>query len=93
LTSNATIPIVARSFWTTTKANTRNALIATYEFCRRNSWGFYLTAIDAGRPIETQTINFDTAYMRDLFAYGFAKGSSGNGFQTTLDGMKAHSRP
>jgi predicted patatin/cPLA2 family phospholipase len=89
LTSNSTLPIVARSFWTTVKANTRNALIATYEFCRRNGWGFYVTAIDAGRAIETQRINFDTAYMQELFAYGLAKGSSGHGFQTTLDGMKA----
>ncbi len=82
LTSNSTIPIVARSFWTTVKANTRNTLIATYEFCRRNGWGFFVTAIDAGRAIETQSINFDTAYMRDLFAYGMAKGRSGHGFQT-----------
>jgi len=88
LTSNATIPIVARSFWTTVKASTRNSLIATYEFCQRNKWGFYLTAIDPGRPIETQKINFDTAYMGELFAYGFAKGSSGHGFETNLDAMK-----
>ncbi len=88
-TSNSTIPIVARSFWTTVKANTRNTLIATYEFCRRNGWGFFVTAIDAGRAIETQKINFDTAYMQELFAYGLAKGSSGHGFQTTLEGMKA----
>jgi len=90
LTSDAMIPIVARSFWTTVKANTRNTLIATYEFSRRNKWSFFVTAIDAGRAIETQRINFDTAYMRDLFAYGFAKGSSGHGFQTTLEGMSAH---
>lgn len=89
LTSNSTIPIVARSFWTTVKANTKNTLIATYEFCRRSGWGFFVTAIDAGRAIETQTINFDTAYMQDLFAYGYAKGRSGHGFQTTLDGMRA----
>ena len=89
LTSNSTLPIVARSFWTTVKANTKNTLIATYEFCRRNNWGFFVTAIDAGRTIETQKINFDTAYMQELFAYGLAKGSSGHGFQTSLDGMKA----
>ena len=75
LTSNSTLPIVARSFWTTVKANTKNTLIATYEFCRRNNWGFFVTAIDAGRTIETQKINFDTAYMQELFAYGLAKGS------------------
>ena len=89
LTSNSTLPIVARSFFTTVKANTRNTLIATYEFCRRNGWGFFVTAIDAGHSIETVSINFDTVYMRELFDYGFAKGRSGNGFQTTLDGMKA----
>ncbi len=93
LTSNSTIPIVARSFWTTVKANTRNTLIATYEFCRRSGWGFFVTAIDAGRAIETQTINFDTAYMQELFAYGMAKGRSGHGFQTSLDGMRARTTP
>ncbi len=88
-TSEAIVPIVARSFWTTVKSNTRNALIATYDFCVRNKWQFYLTGIDATQPIETQMINFETAYLQRLFSYGYEKGKSGHGFQTTLDVMKS----
>lgn len=77
LVNDSTLSVVARSFWTTVKANTRTILIATYEFARRNSWEFRMTAIEASRRIETTRINFDTEYVRGLFAYGFARGRSG----------------
>ena len=87
-TADATLPIVARAFQTSVKANTRNAMIATYDFCRRNNWQFYATAIDSGKTIESGPIEFDTDQMKELYAYGFAKGVSGRGFQTNLDGLK-----
>ena len=87
-TVDATLPIVARAFQTSVKANTRNAMIATYDFCRRNNWQFYATAIDSGKAIESGPIDFDTDQMKELYAYGFAKGVSGRGFQTNLDGLK-----
>ena len=87
-TADATLPIVARAFQTSVKANTRNAMIATYDFCRRNNWQFYATAIDSGKAIESGPIEFDTDQMKELYAYGFAKGQSGRGFQTNLDGLK-----
>ncbi|MEH2481199.1 putative patatin/cPLA2 family phospholipase [Nitrobacteraceae bacterium AZCC 2146] len=87
-TSDLTLPIVARSFQTSVKANTRNAMIATYDFCRRNNWQFNATAIDAGKITRSGPINFDTNYMKELYAYGYAKGASGRGFQSNLDGLK-----
>src|SRR5882757_1614680 len=90
LTSDLMLPIVARSFQTSVKANTRNAMIATYDFCRRNNWEFNATAIDAGKLTRSGPINFDTDYMKDLYGYGRAKGASGRGFQSNLDGLKGH---
>src|SRR6185295_18171739 len=67
--ADSMLSIVARSFWTTVKSNTRNTLISTYDFARRNSWEFRATAIDAQRQIAITTLNFDAAYMRGLFEY------------------------
>jgi hypothetical protein len=82
--ADGTLSIVARSFWTSVKSNTRNTLIATYEFARRNAWEFHATAIEQEHAIATSSFNFDTAYLRDLFAYGYARGRSGRAWQTTL---------
>jgi len=87
-TSDFTLPIVARSFQTSVKANTRNAMIATYDFCKRNNWEFNATAIAPGRRTTSDPTNFDTNYMKDLYAYGRARGGSGHGFQSNLDGLK-----
>jgi Patatin-like phospholipase len=84
IVDDTTLSVVARSFWTTVKANTRNTLIATYDFARRNSWEFRATAIDANRQIATKTINFDTDYVRGLFAYGLTRGQSGAAWQRTV---------
>lgn len=82
--ADGTLSIVARSFWTTVKSNTRSTLIATYEFARRNAWEFRATAIEQDHAIATSSFNFDTAYLRDLFAYGYARGRSGRAWETTL---------
>jgi predicted acylesterase/phospholipase RssA len=87
-TSDLTLPIVARAFQTSVKANTRNAMIATYDFCKRSNWEFNATAIDAGRLTTSDPTNFDTDYMKQLYAYGRAKAQSGHGFQSNLDALK-----
>lgn len=87
-TSDLTLPIVARSFQTSVKANTRNAMIATYDFCKRNNWDFKATAIDADKLTTSDPINFDTDYMKELYAYGRTKGGSASGFQSNLAGLK-----
>lgn len=71
--TDSTLSVVSRSFGTTVKANTRNTLIATYEFTRRNAWEFHATAIDADRKISSD-LNFETGYVRGLFEYGLARG-------------------
>jgi hypothetical protein len=62
LVADGTLSIVARSFFTTVKANT--TLIATYEFAQRNAWEFRATAIEHEHVIATSSFNFDTAYLR-----------------------------
>jgi predicted acylesterase/phospholipase RssA len=85
--SDQTLSIVARSFWTAVKANTRNTLIATYEFTRRNGWDFHATAIEREHLIATASFNFEPAYLRGLFAYGYARGRSGRGWDAAPSGV------
>jgi hypothetical protein len=71
---NKTLSIVTRSFFTTVKSNTRNTLIATYAFARRNGWQYNMTAIPQNHKISTTSIDFDAKYMRGLFALGLEHG-------------------
>jgi hypothetical protein len=73
---NKTLSIVTRSFFTTVKSNTRNTLIATYAFARRNGWAYVMTAIPQSYKISTTSIDFDTQYMRGLFALGLEHGTN-----------------
>lgn len=63
-------------------------MIATFDFCKRYGWEFNATAIDAGKRTTSNPTDFDTGYMRELYAYGRAKGGSGHGFQSNLNGLK-----
>lgn len=78
----ATVPIVTRSFETSVRANTRNTLIAAYQFAKRRNWEVYLAAIDSHYPT-SKTYGFNTAYMQQLFEYGYQKGASGQIWQST----------
>jgi predicted patatin/cPLA2 family phospholipase len=69
LVPNTTVQIAARSSATVTKTQTRSILYATYDFARRNRFGFNLTYIDRDVP-SPPSAGFDTSYMRSLFAYG-----------------------
>jgi predicted acylesterase/phospholipase RssA len=91
-TSEFTVPVVARSFQTSVKTNTRSAIIATYDFCRRNNWEFNATSIDTSRRTTGDPTEFDAVYMKDLYAYGRRKGESGRAFQSNLDGLKGRER-
>jgi predicted acylesterase/phospholipase RssA len=82
--ADGTLSIAARSFWTTVKANTRNALSRTHDLAQRNNWEFRATWIEPDRAIATSSFNFDTAYLRDLFSYGYERGRSGKAWQTAL---------
>jgi hypothetical protein len=86
---DGTLSIVARSFYSTVKANTRNTLIATYDFARRNGWQFRLAAIQPDYAMTSTTFNFDTDYMRGLFDLGFSTGRTGQQWQSSLKALAA----
>jgi predicted acylesterase/phospholipase RssA len=74
---NKTLEIAARSSSTLVKAQTRSILYSTYDFARRNKYGFNLTYIESDRP-PSPSAGFDTAYMRALFQYGYDRSRSGH---------------
>jgi predicted acylesterase/phospholipase RssA len=71
-----TIRIAVRAFETSVRANTRNTLLASYEFIRRRNWNLTLAAIDDNFPSQAKP-GFDTAYMKGLFEFGMEQGRSG----------------
>jgi patatin-like phospholipase/acyl hydrolase len=87
---DGTLSIVARSFYSTVKANTRSTLIATYDFARRNGWQFRLAAIRPDYATTSTSFNFDTDYMRGLFELGFSMARTGQPWQRSLS---AYSQP
>jgi hypothetical protein len=91
--NDGTLSIVSRSFYSTVKANTRNTLIATYNFARRNGWQFRLAAIKPGYLTTSTSFNFDTAYMRGLFDLGFSMARSGDEWQSSLTLLSANPAP
>jgi hypothetical protein len=58
----STLQIVRRSFETSVRANTRNTLLASYQFAKSRNWDFNLASIDSEYP-KSDTIGFDLAYM------------------------------
>jgi predicted acylesterase/phospholipase RssA len=71
-----TIRIAIRAFETSVRANTRNTLLASYEFIRRRNWEIQLASIDPSFPSQ-QKAGFDTAYMKGLFEFGMEQGRTG----------------
>jgi hypothetical protein len=76
----STLQIAVRAFATSVRSNTRNTLLASYEFIRRRGWEMSLAAIDDSFPNQAKP-GFDTEYMRGLFEYGFERGRSGQMWQ------------
>jgi hypothetical protein len=78
----STLPIVTRSFETSVRANTRNTLLASYQFAKGRNWEFNLTSVDPDYP-KPNSIGFDQTYMQQLFDYGHQRGRSGIIWQST----------
>jgi predicted patatin/cPLA2 family phospholipase len=76
----STLQIAVRAFATSVRSNTRNTLLASYEFIKRRGWDMSLAAIDDSFPNQEKP-GFDTAYMRGLFEYGYERGRSGQMWQ------------
>ena len=84
----STLPIVTRSFETSVRANTRNTLLASYQFAKGRNWEFNLTSVDPDYP-KPNSIGFDQAYMQQLFDYAYQKGRSGILWQSTPSEFRA----
>ena len=76
LVPNSTIDIAARTSAAVTKTQIRSVLYETYDFARRNNFGFNLTYIDKDLPSPT-SFGFETSYMRSLYQYGYDKAKTG----------------
>ena len=72
----STLQTVIRSFETSVRANTRNTLLASYQFAKSRNWDFNLASIDSNYP-KSDMIGFDLAYMQQLFEYGYQRGRVG----------------
>jgi len=82
LVSNGTIDVASRSLSAITQSQTRSVILSTYDFARRNKLGFHLSYIERDYP-PSPSEGFDTAYMRALYQYGYAKAASGHAWTTT----------
>jgi Patatin-like phospholipase len=79
----STLQIVTRSFETSVHANSRNTLLASYQFMRSRNWEFHLASLDPDYPKSAALGGFDAAYMQQLFDYGYQRGRSGVLWQST----------
>ena len=77
LVPNSTIDIAARTSASVTKTQIRSVLYETYDFARRNNFGFNLTYIDKNLPSPT-SFGFEAGYMRSLYQYGYDKAKTGD---------------
>jgi predicted acylesterase/phospholipase RssA len=87
-----TLQIAVRAFATSVRANTRNTLLASYEFIKRRGWELNLAAIDDSVPNQEKP-GFDTAYMRSLFDYGYERGRVGQMWQRSPAEQEQPERP
>ena len=83
LVSNSTIDVASRSLSSITQSQTRSVIFSTYDFAKRNRWGFHLSYIERDYPASASE-GFDTAYMRALYQYGYEKAASGRAWTSTL---------
>jgi predicted acylesterase/phospholipase RssA len=77
LVRNSTIDIAARASASVTKTQIRSVLYETYDFARRNNFGFNLTYVDKDVP-SPGSFGFDASYMRSLYQYGFDRAKTGD---------------
>ena len=83
LVSNSTLDVASRSLSSITQSQTRSVIFSTYDFAKRNRWGFHLSYIERNYPASPSE-GFDTAYMRALYQYGYEKAASGRAWTSTL---------
>jgi predicted acylesterase/phospholipase RssA len=77
LVPNSAIGIAARASGSVIKTQIRSVLYETYDFARRNNFGFNLTYIAKDLPSPGSS-GFETSYMRSLYQYGYDKAKTGD---------------
>jgi predicted patatin/cPLA2 family phospholipase len=77
LVQNSTIDVAARASASAMKTQIRSVLYETYDFARRNNFGFNLTYIAKEFPSPGRS-GFETSYMRSLYQYGYDKAKTGD---------------
>src|SRR6202011_5277821 len=77
LVPNSTIGIAARASASVMKTQIRSVLYETYDFARRNNFGFNLTYIAKDFP-PPMSSGFVSSHMSSLFQYGFERAKAGN---------------
>lgn len=91
LVTNSTVDIASRSSSTMVKTQTRSILYDTYAFARRNKFCFNLTYIEGERP--SAPAGFNTAYMRELFQYGYGRAQGGHAWSRSPPSDDVNARP
>ena len=82
VTENSPLKVPGRAIFTLTKTERRNSVLAGYDFARRNGFKFNLTYLPKEIP-DKGSVEFETGYMRSLFAYGYELGRSGQAWQSS----------
>ncbi len=76
LVPSSTVDIAVRASASATKTLTRSILYETYDFARRNNFGFNLTYVGRDTPLSSSS-GFETNEMRALYQYGYDKARAG----------------
>lgn len=74
LAKGGILTVVQRATSLATSAATREQVTTAFLWTRRNAAAYHLTYIDADFDFGGPHVNFDTAYMNRLYAYGDARG-------------------
>ncbi|WP_081710582.1 patatin-like phospholipase family protein [Sedimentitalea nanhaiensis] len=76
--------ITARSVSTLLKYQMLRQVNATHDFAHAAGIGFHVTSIDMVAPDDVDTLEFNTAYMRALYAEGFRRARAGSAWSAAL---------
>lgn len=77
LTKGGILAIAQRALSLATSSATREQVVTAFLWSRRNGAAFHLSYIDTDFDFGAPHTNFDTAYMRRLYAYGAGRGMAG----------------
>jgi predicted acylesterase/phospholipase RssA len=80
---NQASAVASRSLSTVNRVGTQSALAQTYKFAQRSGFSFHLTYVGRDAP-ESGATGFETAAMRQLYDYGYAKGRTGSFWEEKL---------